>query len=150
MEVGPRLVLLVDEDEPGEAERGALGPRQLGADLDAVDGADDDHGEVGDGQGGVDVAGEVGVAGRVDEVDLVGRAVGGGPLERRQRQRQRHRALGFLGLGVAHRRAVLDPPRPGEHPGPQEQGLGERRLAAAAVADDGDVADLVRGRDVQA
>ena len=112
VEVGPRLVLLVDEHEPRDAGGDALRPRRLGADLDAVDGADDEHGEVGDGQRGVEVAGEVGVAGRVDEVDLVRLAVGRLPLERRDGERQRHRALQLLGLGVADRRPVLDPPRP--------------------------------------
>ena len=121
----------------------------LGADLDAVDGADDEHGEVGDRQGGVDVAGEVGVAGRVDEVDLVGLAVARRPLERGEGQRQRHRPLDLLGLGVADRGPVLDPPRPDDHAGPQEQRLDQRRLAAAAVADDGDVADLLGRRAAQ-
>ena len=37
-------------------------------------------------EGGVDVTGEVGVPGRVDQVDLVGLAVGGRPLERRERR----------------------------------------------------------------
>ena len=62
VEVGARLVLLVDEDEPGDAGGGALAPGRLGADLDAVDGADHDDGQVGDRQRGVDVADEVGVA----------------------------------------------------------------------------------------
>ena len=76
MEVGARLVLLVDEHHPRDAQRRAASPRRLGADLDAVDGADDENGEVGDGEGGIDLAGEVGVAGRVEEVDLVGLARG--------------------------------------------------------------------------
>ena len=111
------------------------GPRRLGADLDAIDGADDEHRQVGDGEGGVDIAGEVAVAGRVDEVDLVGLAVGGLPLERGDGERQRHRSLDLLRFGVAHRRAVFDPPRPGQHPGSDEERFGERRLAAPAVAE---------------
>ena len=46
----------------------------------------------------------------------------------------------------AHGGAVLDPPDAGDRPGLREQGLGQGRLAAAAVADEGHVADLV-GRD---
>ena len=95
----------------------------LGADLDAVDGADDEHGEVGDRQRGVDVAGEVGVARRVDQVDLVASAaVVAAPLERSERQRQRHRPLGLLRLGVAHGRPVLDPSRPGRPRRPARAG----------------------------
>ena len=149
VEVGARLVLLVDEDHARDAGGDAAGPRRLGADLDAVDRAHDEHGEIGDRQRGVEIAGEVGVARRVEEVDLVRLAVGGLPLERRHGERQRHRALQLLGLGVADRRAVLDPPRPRQHAGAQQQRLGERRLAGPAVADDGDVADLVGGRAVQ-
>ena len=148
-EVGAGLVLLVDEDQPRDAAFGALAPGQLGADLHAVDRADHQHGQVGDRQRGVDVAGEVGVARGVDEVDLVGLAVRRLPLERGQREREGHRTFGLFGLGVTHRRPVLDPSRPGEHPGPEEQRLGQRRLATPAVADDGDVADLVGRRVVQ-
>ena len=71
---------------------------------DAVDRADHEHGEVGDPQGGGHVAHEVGVAGGVDEVDLV--AV---PLERGDGERQRQAALVLLGREVAHGGAVLDP-----------------------------------------
>ena len=148
-EVGAGLVLLVDEDQSRDAALGALAPCQLGADLHPVDGAHHQHGEVGDGQGGVDVAGEVGISRGVDEVDLVGLAVRRLPLERGQGQREGHRTLGLFGLGVTDRRPVLDPSRPGEHPGPEEQRLGQRRLATPAVADDGDVADLLGRRVVQ-
>jgi len=86
VEVGPLLVLLVDEHQARDAGGGAPGPGRLRAHLDAVDGAHHEHGEVGDGQGGVDVTAEVGVAGGVDQVDLVGLAVGGLPVERRHRQ----------------------------------------------------------------
>ena len=148
-EVGPWLVLLVDEHHPRDAPRRALGPAQLRADLHPVDRVDDDHREVGDRQRGVDVAGEVGVPGCVDEVDLVGLAVAALPLERRHGERQRHRALDLLRLGVADGGAVLDPSGPGQDPRPHQQRFDQCRLAAAAVSDDGDVADLVRRRAVQ-
>ena len=149
-EVGARLVLLVDEDEPRDTAFGALAPGQFGADLHAVDRADHQHRQVGNRQGGVDVAGEVGVTRGIDEVDLVVLPVRGLPLERGQRERQGHRTFGLFGLGVTHRRPVLDPPGPREHAGPEEQRLSQRRLAAPAVADDGDIADLVGRRVVQA
>ena len=78
VEVGARLVLLVDEHEARDAEGGATAPRRLRAHLDAVDGADHEHGEVGDRQRRVHLAGEVGVARRVEEVDLVRRRLAGG------------------------------------------------------------------------
>ena len=77
LEVGPLPVELVDEHHAGDAELGRQPPDRLGLHLDALDRADHEHGEVGDPQRGVDVADEVGVAGRVDQVDLVAL-----PLER--------------------------------------------------------------------
>ena len=79
-------------------------PHDLGLHLDALDGAHHEHGQVGDPQGGLDVAHEVGVARGVDEVDLVAL-----PLERRDGQRERDAPLLLLGVEVAHGGAVLDP-----------------------------------------
>ncbi len=154
VEVGARLVLLVDEHHPRDAEGGAAAPRRLRADLDAVDGTDHEHGEVGDGEGGVDLTGEVGVAGSVEEVDLVRRRLAGGgvgrlPLQRGDRQGDRHLALDLLRLGVTDGGALVGAPRPWEHAGPVEQRLGERGLAATAVADEGDVSYTVGRRSVQ-
>ena len=50
----------------------------------------------------------------------------------------------LLGVEVADGRAVLDPAQAGDRPGGEQQGLGQRGLAGAAVADEGDVADLRR------
>ena len=79
LEVGPLTVELVDEHHARDAERGAPAPHDLGLHLDALDGAHDEDGQVGDAQRRLDVADEVGVAGRVDEVDLVA-----GPLDRQR------------------------------------------------------------------
>ena len=122
----------------GRSERGAAAPHDLGLHLDALDRAHHEHGQVGDPQGGLDVADEVGVAGRVDQVDLVAR-----PLERGHGQRDRDAALLLLGLGVGGRRAVLDPPDPVDGAGSGQQRLGQGGLPAAAVAHEGHVADLV-------
>jgi hypothetical protein len=134
---GPLAVELVDEDHAGQAEAGGQRPRLLGLDLDPVDRADHEHGQVGDAQGGGHVAHEVGVARRVDEVDLVV-----APLERSHRQRQGDAALVLLGVEVAHRRPVLDATHAGDGTGPVQEGLCQARLARSAVPDQGDVADL--------
>ena len=70
VEVGPFPVELVDDDHPGQAEPGRGPPGVLGLGLHAVGGADHHHGKVGTGQGGQHFGGEVGVAGRVEQVDL--------------------------------------------------------------------------------
>ena len=154
MEVGPRLVLLVDEHHARDAEGGASSPRRLGADLDAVDGADHEHGQVGNGEGGVDLAGEVGVAGVSRRLILYVAAspVAGSVAFHSRRgdgQGDRHLAFDLLRLGVTHGGALVGAPRPWEHAGPVEQRLGERGLAATAVADEGDVSYTVGRRSVQ-
>ena len=84
LEAGALAVELVDEDHPRHAEPAGLAPDRLGLHLDAVDRAHHEHREVDDPQRGPHVAEEVGVARRVDQVDLVAL-----PLERRHRERQR-------------------------------------------------------------
>ena len=64
-----RSSLLID-DHPGQPEGGGRPPGVLGLGLDAVGGAHHHHGQVGDGQGGGQLGGEVGVAGGVEQVDL--------------------------------------------------------------------------------
>ena len=71
-------------------------PRDLGLHLDAFDRGDDEQREVGGLQRGGDVADEVGVAGRVDDVDLVAVV-----LERREGERHRDAAPLLLGIEVA-------------------------------------------------
>ena len=115
-------------------------PRDLGLHLDALDRRHDEQREVGGLDRGGDVADEVGVPGRVEHVDLVVLE-----LERRERERHRDVAALLLGVEVADGRAVLDPAEADDRPGVEQQGLGQGGLAGAAVADEGDVADL-RGR----
>ena len=64
----------------------------------------------------LDLAGEVGVAGSVEEVDLVRRRLAGGrvgrlPLERGDGQGDRHLALDLLRLGVTDGGALVGAPR---------------------------------------
>ena len=70
-EIGPFPVQLVHEDEAGDPELGRCFPEDLGLYLDAVDGAHDEHGQVGHGQPGQRFGHEVGVARAVEDIDLV-------------------------------------------------------------------------------
>ena len=154
VEVGALLVLLVDEHQARDAQRLAAAPRGLGADLDPVDRADHDDRQVGDGERGIDLAREVAVARGVEDVDLVRgrfarRRILRLPLERRHRERQRHLALRLLGLGVAHRAALVRGAGPWDHARPEQQRFGDGRLAAPAVSDERDVSYAVGRRAVQ-
>ena len=97
-------VELVDEDRARDAALLGELPRDLGLHLDAFDRGHDEQREVGGLERGGDVADEVGVARRVEQVDLV--AV---ELERRERERHRDAPALLLGIEVADRRCR---PRP--------------------------------------
>ena len=136
----PFAVELVHEDRAGKVGGFGHAPRELGLDLHALDGRHHEDREVGRVQRGGDVAHEVGVAGRVDEVDLVAL-----PVEGREGERHRDLALVLLGVEVTHGVVVLDPTHTGNRTGDEEQCFGERGLAGAPVADQGHVANLLRG-----
>ena len=143
LEAGAVLVLLVDEDHPRKAEGGSLAPQPFGLHFDAFHRAHHEHGEIGDRQRGIHLAVEVEVAGRVEQVDLVCVAVVGGPLEGRQRERQRHVPLDALRLGVEQAGAIVDPAGTGYRTGTDQQRLCQGGLAGTAVAHQGDVADAI-------
>ena len=138
-ERGPLPVELVDEDQPGQAQVGRGLPHVRGLHLDAFDRADHEDGQVGDAQGGGGLLGEVGVAGAVEQVDLVAL-----PLDGRQRSRDRQAPLVLLGLEVGDGGGVLDPAGAPDGPGAVQQGLGQGGLAGSAVPDEGHVADRRR------
>ena len=133
-------VELVHEDRARQTALFGELPRDLRLDLDALDGRHDEQCEVGGLDRGGDVADEVGVARSVEDVHL---AVF--ELEGCQRQRHRDGAALFLGVEVAHGGAVLDPAEADDRPSVEQEGLGQRGLAGAAMPDECDVADL-RGR----
>ena len=110
-----------------------------GLHLDALDRADHEHGQVGDGQGGGRLLGEVGVTRGVDDVDLVAL-----PLDGRQGGRDREAALVLLGFEIGDGGGVLDPARAADGAGEMQQRLGQGGLAGPAVADQGHVADGCR------
>ncbi|GMA23408.1 hypothetical protein GCM10025864_11670 [Luteimicrobium album] len=141
LEVGARLVLLRHDDDTRHPRVARCCPRRPGPGLDAVGRAHDDGRDVRDRERRVDLAGEVGVAGRVEEREGARRAVGPGPGRVRDAERERHAARDLLGLRVGHGAAVLDPAGPRDRAGDVEDRLGERRLAGAPVPDECDHPD---------
>ena len=139
VEVGALPVELVDHDHPRHAEPGGRPPGVLGLGLHAVGRADHDDGQVDVGQGRDHLAGEVGVPGGVEEVDL-------DPVDRERGQAGRDGQLArhLLGLEVHDGAALLHRAPPCDGPGGGQERLGERGLAGSVVADEGDVSDSGR------
>ena len=111
LERGPLPVELVHEDQPGQPQAGGDLPHVGGLHLHALDGADHEDRQVGDGQGGGRLLGEIGVAGAVEQVDLVAL-----PLHGRQGGRDGQASLVLLGLEIGDRGRILDPPGPADGP----------------------------------
>ena len=124
---------------PGQPQVGGDLPHVGGLHLDPLDRAHHEHRQVGDGQRGGRLFGEVGVAGAVEEVDLVAL-----PLDRGQGGRDRQAALVLLGFEVGDRGGVLDPAGPADGARQIQERFGQGGLAGPAVADQGHVADRRR------
>ena len=107
--------------------------------MDAVGGADHDDGHVRRGQTGVHIGGEIGIARRIEQVDLD--VVDG---ERGQGRRDGQLAGDLLGLEVTGGGALLDRASSGDHAGGGQEGLGQRRLPGTVMADESDVSDCGR------
>ena len=141
VERGDRVGVLALAAGDDEERRRAGGATQrdspLGARLDAARRVHREQRPVGGRESLDDLAREVGVAGRVDEGDLVVVVVG-----RRERQRQRLLALLLLRLEVERRRPVIDLAQSVDGAGGMQQVLGERRLARAGMAGEHDVAKV--------
>ncbi len=138
LEGGVVAVHLADDDEARQFERLTVVPGELGADLHPGDRIDQHHRPVGHAQGRDHLADEVGVAGRVEQIDLVVFV-----LERKQGSGQRQLAADLLVLEVGDRVAFFDLTHPVDGAGMEQERLAQRGLSAAAVRDQGDVADGV-------
>src|SRR4051794_36292424 len=136
-EVGPLAVEQVDQDQPREAELVAALPEALGADLDAHDARDARDGALDHSKRAEDVGLEARLARRVDEIDRTAL-----PLEVGDRRRDRHPAPALLVVVVGDRRLLGDAPEPVHGSRLEQQGLDQRGLAGAAMADHRDVSDL--------
>ncbi len=127
------------------ADRGAFLPEHPGQAVDAVRCGDGEQRGIGGPQAGPQVAGEVGVTRRVEQVDL-----DAAMQDRRQGEVDRPLLPDLDLVEVAHRGAVLDPAGPLDRAGMHQQRLNERRLPCPRVADQHDIAHAVglagRGR----
>lgn len=103
----------------------------------AGDGADNDGRALAHAQGPHHLADEVKVAGHVDKVELFAF-----PLQRRERGGDGNAAAGFFGVEVGNGGTVLHAALAVNGAGDIEHGLHERCLSLAAMAHDGDVADV--------
>ncbi len=108
-EVGVLAVHAVDEDQAGEVALVGEGPGVLGADLDAGGGADDDEGGVGGAQARLHLPHEVGVAGRVDDVELLPL-----PLAGEEGEVDADLALVLVGVEVGDGGAVVHAAQPAD------------------------------------
>ena len=102
-EVGPLAVKHVDEHQPCQVQLGRPLPQPVGMDLHAHHGVDDEHGGLAHAQRAQRVGDEARVAGRVEEIDLALL-----PLERAQRQGDRHLAGLLIRIGIRDRGPLDD------------------------------------------
>ncbi len=137
VEAGAGDVEFGDGDGAGDALGGALAPQGAGGGGDRVGGGDDEDGRVGGVQGGAQVRGEVGVAGRVDQVDLDAL-----PFEREQGELDGALLLVLDLLVVGDGGAVGDATGPAGGAGGEGEGFGEGGLAHTAGTDEDDVAQV--------
>ena len=139
MEIAVLLVELGDAEEGGQVGGLQSLPAPLGADGDAVLGGDEDDARLHRAQGAGDLAGEVEVAGAVEDVDLVAVEFHG-----LHGQGNAGLALGLFGVVVADGVAVGDLALAVDGAGQVQHVLHQRGLAAVEMAQQGDVADLFR------
>ena len=130
---GVRAVGLVDHQHDGQAGGEGLAQHETGLRQRALGGVDEQQDAVHHGQPALDLAAEVGVAGRVDDVD--GGAV---PVDRRVLGEDRDALLALQVAGVED--AVDGLGALAEGAGRAQHGVDERGLAVVDVGDDGDVA----------
>ena len=138
LERRPLAIELVHEDRSRKAGLHRELPRGLGLHLDAVDGADHEDDSVDRPDRRSQVADEVGVARRVENVDL-----DTVPLDRRHRERDRDALALLVGIVIRHGVAVLDGSHPRDGAGCEAHRLEKGGLARPSVPDQQDVADVL-------
>ena len=140
-QVGPIVdvigVHLGDHDKPAQAEPARFLKQPAGVDLDPGR-SRDGHDHVFDRrQGAQGVADEVGIAGRVDQVDLLA-----GPGEMPQVAVDREMPAFLFFVDVERAGAVVDRALAAGRAGGEKQGVGKTRLARRPMTSEGDVPDI--------
>ena len=136
VKIGPFPVHLIDEDQAGQIVPVGRVPDLFGAHLDAVHRVHHHHGGVGHMEGGPGIRQEIVIPGGVGQINrvlfplIMVKGAGDGDL-----------TFNFLRLVIQDGTAVVDFSQPGGGPRPKEEGLGQRGLAAAPMADQDQVAD---------
>ena len=136
-EVGVFTVHLVDDDQAGGTGLAGQIPCLLGADGQAADCANGDQCVFADGHGADHLAGEVEVAGNVDEVIL-----GFIPLEGSHARGNGYFTLYLFGIAVGSSGTVFNAALTVDSAGIIEQSFDEGGFTVTAMADHGDVADV--------
>ena len=135
-----RAVDLVDHEDDREALRERLAQHEARLRQRTFGGVDQEDYTVDHGQAALDFTAEVGVAGRVDEVQRDLGAVGPDVGDGRVLGEDRDPAFAFLVHRVHD--SVGDGLMRGEHAGLTQQSVDEGGLAVVNVRDDGDVSDI--------
>jgi hypothetical protein len=130
-----RLVDLVDADDRLQADLQRLADHELGLRHRPLGGVDQHDGAVDHRQDPLDLAAEIGVAGRVDDVDAHPL-----PDHRGRLGENGDPALALEIVGIHH--PLGDPLVLAERAGLLQQPVDQRGLAMVDVGDDGDVAEL--------
>ncbi len=136
-EVGALAVEHVAEQHAGQTTVGGAAPQALGLDFDPEHRVDDHERGLDDLERGDGVGEKARVARRIDEVEREA-----GPVDVGEAGREAQLALLLVVVPVGHGRAVGDAAQTRHHAGVVQQRLEQRRLARAAMADEGDVPDL--------
>ena len=134
--VGP--VGLVDHQDDGQARHQRLAQHEAGLRQRALAGVDEQEHAVDHGQAALDLAAEIGVARRVDDVDRHA-----APVDHRVLREDRDALLALEVAGVHH--AVDDGDPLAERAGGTQHGVDQGGLAVVDVRHDGDVAQARAG-----
>lgn len=127
----------IDDEEGGDIGIFRGVPEFIGSSFDAVMGVDDDHGGIGDAEGGDGFADEVWSAWTIDQVDFAIEPTGcedGGV--------DGEFVIFFIGMEVGGGRSLIDGADSGDATRGAEDGIAEGGFAGGSVADDCDIADI--------
>ncbi len=131
-------VHLADDEDPPQPQLAGLLKHPPGVDADAVVGVDHNGGGVDAVQSAQGLTDEVGIARRVEQIELLA-----GMREVNQARLDGVLVQFFLFVEIANAAALVDAGRPLDRAGRGKDLVGQHRLAGVAVATKGNVADIL-------